>query len=126
MAKYTALIIDLKKSRAYEKDRRNDIQYYIFEVIDAMNTIFASSLAKEVYFSAGDELQGLFNSVEASYLYFRLFSMLVAPIEIRAGIGIGDWDVVLENAPTTAQDGSAYHYARFAIDVTGIHWDIRF
>ena len=118
MAKYTALIIDLKKSRAYEKDRRNRIQQYISVVTDALNLIFASSLAKNVSFSAGDELQGLFNSVEASYLYFRLFSMLVAPIEIRAGIGIGEWDVVLENAPTTAQDGSAYHYARFAIDVT--------
>ena len=118
MAKYTALIIDLKKSRAYEKDRRNRIQQYISVVTDALNLIFASSLAKNVSFSAGDELQGLFKSVEASYLYFRWFSMLVAPIEIRAGIGIGDWDVVLENAPTTAQDGSAYHYARFAIDVT--------
>lgn len=67
-------------------------------------------------FSAGDEVQGLFSSTGAAYLYFRLFSMLVSPIEIHCGIGVGKWDVVLKDAGTTAQDGEAYHNARYAID----------
>lgn len=116
MNKYTALIMDLKKSRKYSSNNRNAIQDYIYHVIDVLNDAFRISLEKDVFFSAGDELQGLFSSVEASYLYYRLFSMLIGPVEIRAGIGVGDWDVVVENAGTTAQDGSAYHNARYAIN----------
>ena len=118
MNKYTALIMDLKKSRRYSSKNRNEIQDYIFHVIRVLNKAFECSLEKDVFFSAGDELQGLFSSVEASYLYFRLFSMLVAPVEIRAGIGVGEWDVIVKDAGTTAQDGSAYHNARRAINAT--------
>lgn len=118
MNKYTALIMDLKKSRKYSSKNRNEIQDYIFHVIHVLNRAFERSLEKDVFFSAGDELQGLFSSVEASYLYFRLFSMLVAPVEIRAGIGVGEWDVIVKDAGTTAQDGSVYHNARRAINAT--------
>jgi hypothetical protein len=118
MRKYTALIMDLKESRKYSPENRNKIQTYILKVADILNTAFKGSLEKEVSFSAGDELQGLFGRVEAAYLYFRLFSMLVSPVEIRAGIGVGEWDVVIKNAPSTAQDGSAYHNARKAINAT--------
>lgn len=118
MKKYTALIMDLKKSRRYSSKNRNEIQYYIFHVIQVLNKVFGRSLEKDVFFSAGDELQGLFSSVEASYLYFRLFSMLVAPVEIRAGIGVGEWDVIVQDAGSTAQDGPAYHNARRAINAT--------
>lgn len=118
MREFTALIMDLKKSRRYSSKNRNEIQYYIFHVIQVLNKVFAGSLEKDVFFSAGDELQGLFSSVEASYLYFRLFSMLVAPVEIRAGIGVGEWDVIVQNAGSTAQDGPAYHNARRAINAT--------
>lgn len=118
MKKYAALIMDLKASRKYSLKSRNEIQDYIYQVICVLNKAFSGALVKDVFFSAGDELQGLFSSVEASYLYFRLFSMLIAPVEIRAGIGIGEWDVVVENAGTTAQDGSVYHNARYAINAT--------
>lgn len=118
MKNYAALIVDLKKSKKYSIKLRNDIQWYIMETLDVMNEIFNKALVKKVDFSAGDEVQGLFSSVEAAFLYFRMFSMLLSPIEIRAGIGMGAWDVVVENAGTTAQDGKAYHYARHAIEAT--------
>lgn len=118
MKEYVALIMDLKKSRAYSSRNRNDIQGYVLLVVNVLNDIFRRALEKEVTFSAGDEVQGLFSSVEASYLYFRLFSMLVSPVEIRAGIGVGEWDVIIKDAGTTAQDGTAYHNARYAIDAT--------
>ena len=110
--------MDLKKSRKYCIKNRNEIQDYIFHVIDVLNKVFGKSLEKDVFFSAGDELQGLFSSVEASYLYFRLFSMLVSPVEIRAGIGVGEWNIIVEDAGSTAQDGPAYHNARYAINAT--------
>lgn len=118
MQKYTALIMDLKKSREYSFENRNQIQTNILKVIDILNNVFKTSLEKEVTFSGGDELQGLFSSAEAAYLYFRLFSMLVSPVKIRAGIGIGEWNVVVESEGSTAQDGSAYHNARYAINST--------
>lgn len=116
MKTYTALIIDLKKSRSYKLEERNSIQNYIALAIQCLNGIFSDSLAKDVGFSAGDEIQGLFLSPESAYLYLRLLYMTVFPVEIRAGLGIGEWNVVIENASTTAQDGPAFHNARHAIE----------
>lgn len=113
---YTALIIDIKRSRSYEIIDRISIQNYIVTVIGNLNEVFSGSLVKAVEFSAGDEIQGLFASPESAYLYFRMFYMLISPVEIRAGIGVGEWNVKIDNASTTAQDGPAYHNARNAIE----------
>jgi len=116
MKEYTVLIVDLKQSRLYSVDDRISIQNYILEVIRELNTIFVHKLVRKVEFSAGDEMQGLFLSPVAAYLYFRLLNMLLFPVEIRAGIGIGEWGVKIKGASTTVQDGLAYHNARYAID----------
>lgn len=116
MRYYTVLMIDLKKSRSYSIDDRNSIQQYILEVMRGLNVLFQKELAREVYFSAGDEVQGLFNSPTAAFLYLRLFNMLIFPVETKAGLGIGTWDIKVDDASTAAQDGRAYHNAREAID----------
>lgn len=41
--------------------------------------------------------------------------MIITPVEIRCGIGVGDWDVRILEGTSSEQDGSAYHYARDAI-----------
>lgn len=115
---YAALIIDLKKSRNYTKEDRNYIQYYIMDVIHLLNRLYYRELVREVDFSAGDEVQGLFSSPEAAYLYYRMLSMWLHPVEVRAGIGVGEWDVQLDSKGTTGQDGPAYHKARYAIQNT--------
>lgn len=112
---YTALMIDLKRSRSYTKEDRNFIQYYIMDVINLLNTLYCREIVREVDFSAGDEIQGLFASTEIAYLYYRMFSFWLHPVEIRAGIGVGGWDVQIDHKGTTSQDGSAYHNARLAI-----------
>lgn len=112
---YTALIIDLKKSRGYSNEDRNHIQHFILEIVQLLNNLYSRELVREVDFSAGDEIQGLFYSPEAAYLYYRMLSMWLHPVEIRAGIGVGGWDVQLDNKGTTGQDGTAYHNARYAI-----------
>ena len=109
-------MIDLKNSRSYSIQDRNSIQNTILNSIKILNKIFKNSIKKEVEFSAGDEIQGLFISPESTYLYYRLFSMLIFPIEIHSGIGYGTWDIVMNNESSTAQDGTVYHYARKAID----------
>lgn len=118
MKRYAALIIDLKKSKSYMRIDRTDIQNYIKSTILTLNNLFRPSLKFDVMFSAGDEIQGLFSSPTAAYLYFRLFHMLISPVEIRAGIGIGEWDIKIDGNNSTEQDGPAYHNARHAIDNT--------
>ena len=116
MKRYSALMIDVKNSRSYSIQDRNSIQNSILKSINILNKIFKNSIEKEVEFSAGDEIQGLFISPQSAYLYYRLFSMLIFPVEIHCGISLGTWDIKVESASSTAQDGTVYHYARNAID----------
>ena len=116
LKKYSVLMIDLKNSRLYDIQDRNNIQNSILSSINILNKIFKNSIEKEVKFSAGDEIQGLFISPQSAYLYYRLFSMLIFPIQIHTGIGFGTWDIRVENESSTAQDGTVYHNARKAID----------
>ena len=109
-------MVDLKNSRSYDIQDRNNIQNSILSSINILNKIFKNSIEKEVEFSAGDEIQGLFISSQSAYLYYRLFSMLIFPIQIHTGIGFGTWDIRVENESSTAQDGTVYHNARKAID----------
>ena len=109
-------MVDLKNSRLYDIQDRNNIQNSILSSINILNKIFKNSIEKEVEFSAGDEIQGLFISPQSAYLYYRLFSMLIFPIQTHTGIGFGTWDIRIDNASSTAQDGTVYHYARKAID----------
>lgn len=113
---YAALIIDLVDSRGYTTEKREHIQKYIIESTTVLNNYFAPDLKHPMDFSAGDEIQGLFYSPQAAYLYYRLFSICIHPISIRAGIGVGELTVQIPDKGTTSQDGPAYHYARNAIN----------
>lgn len=115
---YAALMIDLKKSRSYLQWERKLIQHYISDVLEVLNEIFREELVREMAFSAGDEVQGLFDSSENAYLYFRMFELFLHPVKLRAGIGVGDWEVRMEGQGSTSQDGTAYHNARYAIERT--------
>ena len=116
LKKYSVLMVDLKSSRSYNIQDRNNIQNSILSSINILNKIFKNSIEKEVEFSAGDEIQGLFISPQSAYLYYRFFSMLIFPIQTHTGIGFGTWDIKVDSASSTAQDGTVYHYARKAID----------
>lgn len=112
---YYALMVDVVKSRLYYDADREDIQHFVYQTIDTLNLIFKKELVKPVEFSAGDELQGLFSSLNSAYMYLRLLRLTISPVNIRASIGGGDWTVQIDKAGTTAQDGSAYHNARYAL-----------
>ena len=116
MEKYTALIVDIEKSRKYGLRERNEIQEYLSECIIRLNDVFKSSLECQVTFSGGDEIQGLFVDPVVAIMYFRLLEILMKPIKLRAGIGIGEWTVRREYGLSTQQDGPVYHKAREAID----------
>lgn len=46
--------------------------------IRSLNMLFSKEFQCEVMFSAGDEVQGLFDNVISALLYFRLLEMLMA------------------------------------------------
>ena len=111
-----SLIMDIEKSRRYSVEDRTELQKFISYSVDGLNELFKENIEYDVTFSAGDELQGLFNDVTVAVMYFRLFEMLVKPVKLRAGIGVGEWTIRIENGLSTQQDGPAYHRARYAID----------
>ncbi len=116
MVNYVSLIMDIEKSRKYPTEDRIELQKYISHCVDMLNELFRENIEHDVIFSAGDELQGLFNDATVAVMYFRLFEMLLKPVKIRAGIGVGEWTIKIDNASSTQQDGPAYHRARCAIE----------
>ena len=51
---YSVLMIDLKNSRSYSIQDRNNLQNSILNSIKILNKAFKNSIKKEVEFSAGD------------------------------------------------------------------------
>jgi len=116
MHEYVSLLIDIEKSRKYKIDERNEIQNYMTYCVERLNELFGENIERSITFSGGDELQGLFKDTTTAILYFRLFEILLNPVKVRAGIGIGEWTVKVKDGLSTQQDGPAYHRARKAIE----------
>lgn len=116
MIKYASLIIDIEKSRGYGIKDRTGIQKILMDYTEILNRMFCESEEFHVTFSAGDSLQGLFVDVASAYMYFRLLDILMHPVKLRAGIGVGEWTIKIDNGTSTQQDGPAYHNARWAIE----------
>lgn len=112
---YTALIIDIEKSKNYDVPTRINIQEYMSAISDILNNMYYPFIARPMMFSGGDELQGLFFHPVYALLWFRMLEMVLYPVRLRAGIGVGEWNIKMENAYSTMQDGPAYHRARNAI-----------
>lgn len=116
MQNYTVLMMDLRASRSFPVPEREELQVSISKAIKVLNHLFQPGIKHEVDFSAGDEVQGLFIKPETAYLYLRWFKMLLYPIQVHAGLGIGEWNIRLVGQSTAAQDGPAYHHARKAVE----------
>lgn len=113
-----ALTLDLKNSQKYDYKKRADIQKYLIDIVDIMNHVFRASLLRDLRFNGGDEMQGLFQDPENAFLCLRLFQHSLHNIPFHAGIGIGEWTTVIDDKDTFYQDGTAYHRARRAIDLS--------
>ncbi len=105
-------MVDIQGSRRLQQPERVALQRYLTAVVSYLNCVYRGHLERDVVFSAGDELQGLFKHPAAAFLFYRSLLNLIGEFEIRGGIGIGGWETRIDGAPSTAQDGSAYHAAR--------------
>lgn len=113
---YCAMTVDLKHSRQYEIQERQEIQEYTVEATELLNHIFYRAMERELSFKGGDEVQGLFHSFSDAVLCYRLLRKMVFPLPLHAGFGIGAWDVIMKDYGTYYQDGPAYHLAREAVE----------
>ncbi len=113
---HTALLLDIMDSRKLDRQDRASVQHFARRCLQDLNALFRPSLAFDVMFSAGDEMQGLFRDTGAAYLYYRLLKLLLAPLTLRCGVGVGDWDVRVPDGTSAEQDGPAYHRARLALE----------
>lgn len=116
MIDYVSLIIDIENSRGYNVSDRSEMQRFMIDCINRLNLVFKPSLQFKVTFSAGDEMQGLFYDTISAILYLRMLELLIKPVRIRAGIGIGAWSIKVEGGQSTQQDGPVYHKARQALE----------
>lgn len=112
---YSALMVDMRHSRYLSDSRRQSAQEDLANAMDCTNELFKTELEMPLMFSAGDELQGLFRSTAGAFLAYRFIKILVQTVDLRGGIGVGEWKTRMQSALSTEQDGSAYHRARRAI-----------
>jgi hypothetical protein len=110
--KYAALIADIVDSRKY-KDRLL-VQKLLKSSLELLNHWFSDSMQAKMVISSGDETQGLFNDACSSYMYYRLLSMLLYPVKIRAGLSFGKLDYT-EDWNSNELDGPVYHHAKEAL-----------
>ena len=118
---YAILIADIKSSRVYNEEERLAIQERLKKIVDLLNYIFSRSLVLPLDFSAGDSVQGIFKSPEASLRCYFVLQNLFFPVIIRGGIGCDKIYESFTNSgdfkDTNEIDGSAYHLAREAIEI---------
>lgn len=112
---YSALMVDIRDSRSLDEDQRENAQRALIKAVSEVNDIYASSLVKNMMFSAGDEVQGLFADMQNAVLAYRYISLAMLPIGVRGGVGVGGWETRVDSGLSTEQDGDAYHKARAAV-----------
>ena len=121
MKKYYALIIDIAKSRVLNDEDRFDVQKKLDSAIIAVNKVFNKRIIKSLSFSAGDSVQGLFDSISSAYKAYLIIKSAVFPHMIRGGIGYGEINFMMlnefKNDDSNRYDGQAYHLARNAVDL---------
>jgi hypothetical protein len=113
---YCAFIADIVESTKMKEERRRYVQEKIQDTINNYNETYKKSIAAQIYFSGGDQLQALFESVSVAYEFACAFREELFPVEFRLGLGVGDWSLRFPGDNTNKQDGTSYHNARSAYE----------
>jgi len=107
-----AVIADLVKSR--EQPDRALAQARVVAALDETNRQVPAVQPFAPTFS--DEFQALYATVESAILATLVLRLsLPAGLDLRFGIGVGDYGIVSDDRGTVIQDGSAWWSARAAI-----------
>jgi len=112
---YCVLVADIKDSRTGDEARWSDLTNLMENIRVALNKTFEGTMEKEVVFTGGDSIQGVFYHIQEAYLYGRLLQKLFFPEAIRIGYGIGKVFSALENKNSNYSTGSAFVEANEAL-----------
>lgn len=122
MERYAAIIIDIKNSRKMIIQDRIDAQQKLIDIVEFINYIYQDVLIKELDFSAGDSIQGLFKNLRNAFNAYLFIRNLFYPFELRCGIGFASIDnfksITRRKLTTNMIDGEAYHLAHQALIVS--------
>ncbi|HOI85774.1 MAG TPA: hypothetical protein PLP48_06815 [Acholeplasmataceae bacterium] len=107
---------DIKNSRYGDSSRWADLTALLEKSRTLLNAIFENNLEKEIVFSGGDSIQGVFNRPEHAYMYGRLLQKLFYPEKIKVGIGIGEVFSYYEDKNSNYSTGQAFINAQSALN----------
>lgn len=111
---YTAIIGDIIDSK--KSDDRNTIQKKMKEVLEHINKQYQGFIASKFMITLGDEFQGLLKDRSMIMTIITEIEMLMFPVEIRFGVGIGDITTDINFNNSIEIDGPAYNRARDMIN----------
>lgn len=111
---YTAVIGDIIDSK--KSGDRNTIQKNLKEVLEHINEKYQDCLASKFMITLGDEFQGLLKDRNMVMTIINEIEMLMFPVQIRFGIGIGSINTDINFNNSIEIDGPAYNRARRMIN----------
>lgn len=112
---YCVLVADIKDSRTGDKERWKDLTTLLEKIRIELNKVFHANMEKEVVFTEGDSIQGVFYHIQEAYLYGRLLQKLFTPEVIRVGLGVGKVFSALEEKNSNYSTGQAFVNAKDAL-----------
>lgn len=111
---YTVIIGDIIDSKDIKN--RNQVQTTVKNILSTINKKYSKDIAAEFSITLGDEFQGLLKNRNNIINIISEFEMIMAPVSIRFGVGIGNVSTDINFERSAEIDGSAYHRARTMIE----------
>lgn len=112
---YCVMVADIKDSRTGNQERWADLTKLLERIRTSLNILFTRNMEKEVVFTSGDSIQGVFFHIQEAYLYGRLLQKLFSPEKIRIGFGVGKVFSALEDKNSNYSTGQAFIEANEAL-----------
>ncbi|GAA4062892.1 SatD family protein [Amphibacillus indicireducens] len=111
---YVAIIGDISGSR--QLNDRQEIQQKLKRLLSDINDRYKNDLSAQFTITLGDEFQGLLHNRNNIFTIITEIELILSPVEMRFGIGIGEITTDIQFEYSAEVDGPAYHRARKMID----------
>lgn len=110
---YFAVIGNIVQSKDITNHFR--IEEKLKEVLDEINEKYATEIALDFVLTTGNEFKGLLSGSLRILEIIDRIRIMMGPVDIRFGIGIGEIDGKIDNRLSVGVDGPAFWNAREAI-----------
>ncbi|HHE54854.1 MAG TPA: ArsR family transcriptional regulator [Caldithrix abyssi] len=111
---YFVIIGDIVQSRQIKK--RAQVQKIFAQAIADLERNFNDSFLSPPTLTIGDEFQAVLQSTQDLFMLVHQFEIAMEPVQVRFGLGLGQIETPINRQAAIGMDGSAFHYAREAIE----------